>query len=108
MTTPSPRGHIAATVAGRAIEAEMVEARLAAVARGPMGAWLPASGVEDRRWRRWMAQLLVTEAVVWSEAEAEFDHDNPVLPSAACLRAMDHSRMRRPGSRRRPGPCSTG
>jgi [acyl-carrier-protein] S-malonyltransferase len=74
MTSPSPRGDIAATVAGRAIEAEMVEARLAAVARGPMGAWLPASGVEDRRWKRWMAQLLVTEAVVLSEAEAEFDH----------------------------------
>ena len=70
-------GPIVATVAGRAIAAEMVEARLAAVGRGAMADWLPAAGVEDRRWRRWMAHLLVTEALVWSEAGA--DPDNPDL-----------------------------
>lgn len=76
-TSPSP-GPIVATVAGRAIAAEMVEARLAAVGRGAMADWLPAAGVEDRRWRRWMAHLLVTEALVWSEAGV--DPDNPDLP----------------------------
>ena len=39
-----------------------------------MADWLPAAGVEDRRWRRWMAQLLVTEALVWSEAGADPDN----------------------------------
>ena len=43
-----------------------------------MADWLPAAGVEDRRWRRWMAHLLVTEALVWSEAGV--DPDNPDLP----------------------------
>ena len=71
--SPSP-GPIAATVAGRVIEAEVVEARLAAVARGAMADWLPAAGVEDRRWRRWMAHLLVTEALVWHEAGLDPDN----------------------------------
>ncbi len=55
----------------------MVEARLAAVARGPMADWLPAAGAEDRRWRRWMAHLLVTEALVWGEAGADLDASRP-------------------------------
>ena len=74
MTRRHHRYAIAATVAGRAIEAEMVEARLAAVARGAMADWLPAAGVEDRRWRRWMAHLLVTEALVWGEAGVDLDN----------------------------------
>ena len=56
----------------------MVEARLAAVARGPMGDWLPAAGVEDRRWRRWMAHLLVTEALVRGEAGVDLGASEPL------------------------------
>ena len=105
MPSASP-GPIAATVAGRAIEAEMVEARLAAVARRAMADWLPAAGVEDRRWRRWMAQLLVTEALVWSEAGV--DPKIPTCLTASCPPATARTPMRRLGSRPQPELSSTG
>lgn len=61
--------HIVATVAGRPITVSQLEERMAAIRRGPLGHRLPDDGSpEALRVRRWVVQLLVTEAVVAHEA----------------------------------------
>jgi [acyl-carrier-protein] S-malonyltransferase len=58
------------TVAGRGVPAELLEQRLAAMYASPAAVALPARGdMEWRRLRRWVAQLLLTEALVRAEAD---------------------------------------
>lgn len=64
MALPGRKDEVVAIVAGKAITLDEIEARLWAMKRGPMSAWLPGSGPEDRRSRRWVLQLLVTEAII--------------------------------------------
>ena len=62
---PHGTGHaVVAHVAGEPITIHHVAARLAAIRRGPLAPLLPRSGPEDRRGRRWVLRLLVTEAIV--------------------------------------------
>lgn len=53
-----------ALVAGELITIHHVADRLAAIRRGPLAPLLAHSGPEDRRARRWVVRLLVTEAIV--------------------------------------------
>ena len=55
---------IIASVAEEPITINQVRNRLAAVRSGPLAPLLPESGPEDRRGRRWVLRLLVTEALV--------------------------------------------
>lgn len=58
------------TVAGRGVPAELLEQRLTAMYASPAAVALPARGdMEWRRLRRWVAQLLLTEALVRAEAD---------------------------------------
>jgi [acyl-carrier-protein] S-malonyltransferase len=58
-----------ARVAGEPITVEDLEQRMAAIRAGPLGDRLPSPGTpEDLRVRRWVARLLVTEALVRHEA----------------------------------------
>jgi [acyl-carrier-protein] S-malonyltransferase len=58
-----------ATVAGRRISAEHVDGRLADMRRGPRARHIPPDGVGGSETvRRWVAQELVTEAVLAHEA----------------------------------------
>lgn len=63
--------NLAATVAGSPIPVADVDAREAALRASPQTAALPRPGTsEGRQLRRWLTQLLVTERVVATEAEA--------------------------------------
>ena len=53
-----------ARVAGELITVQHVAERLVAIRRGPLAPLLPHAGPEDRRSRRWVLRLLVTEAIV--------------------------------------------
>lgn len=71
--TPAPAhdATLVATVAGRPITVGHVRARVSAIRRTAPAGLLPAPGSpEARRLDRWVAQLLVTEAVVLHEARA--------------------------------------
>ncbi len=58
------------TVAGRDVPVELLEERLTAMYASPAAVALPARGdMEWRRLRRWVAQLLLTEALVRAEAD---------------------------------------
>ena len=60
---------IVATVAGRPITLAQLDARMAAIRRGPLAHRLPDDGSpEALRVRRWVVQMLVAEAVVTHEA----------------------------------------
>ncbi|GGM77477.1 hypothetical protein ACFFX1_52565 [Dactylosporangium sucinum] len=62
---------VAARVGDRPIAVAAVEERLAAMRRGPFAARLPhPDTAEGRNLRRWLVQVLVTEAVVEHEAAA--------------------------------------
>lgn len=66
---PAPADGIVARVADRTITVADLDARLAAIYRGPMRPRLPALlSPEGRRVRRWAVQLLITEALVLTEA----------------------------------------
>ena len=58
-----------ALVAGEPITIHEVVDRLGAIRRGPLASLLPHSGPEDRRGRRWVLRLLVTEAIVSHHAD---------------------------------------
>lgn len=61
---------VAATVAGAPVLVAEVDAREALLRDGPAAA-LPAPGTsEGRQLRRWLTQLIVTERVITTEAEA--------------------------------------
>jgi len=62
---------VAATVAGAPVLVAEVDAREVRLRNGPMAAALPAAGTsEGRQLRRWLTQLIVTERVITTEAEA--------------------------------------
>ncbi len=62
---------LVATVAGRRISTEHVDERLAEIRRGPRARHIPPDGMGGSETvRRWVAQELVTEAVVAHEARA--------------------------------------
>ncbi|MFD0575271.1 DUF7158 domain-containing protein [Dactylosporangium darangshiense] len=66
MTAP-----VAAYVAGRPVLVAEVEARLAALRSGPYAARLPhPATAEGRNLRRWLVQVLTTEAVLDHEARS--------------------------------------
>ena len=77
-TTSDVAGGHVATVAAQVISAAHVRARVAAIREGAGGARLPAAGTpEARRLERWVAHMLVNEAVVLHEARARgFEPDN--------------------------------
>lgn len=63
--------NMAAYVGERAILEEEVEARVAALRRGPLAARLPRPDTADgRNLRRWVVQVMTHEAVIEVEAEA--------------------------------------
>ncbi|MER7004282.1 hypothetical protein ABT297_14730 [Dactylosporangium sp. NPDC000555] len=63
-------GSVAAYVGARAVSVAEVEERLAAMRAGPYAARLPhPATAEGRNLRRWLVQVLVTEAVLDHEAE---------------------------------------
>jgi [acyl-carrier-protein] S-malonyltransferase len=55
---------VVARVAGEPITVHQVADRLTAIRRGPLAPLLPHAGPEDRRSRRWVLRLLVSEAIV--------------------------------------------
>lgn len=59
---------VVAQVAGEPITVHQVADRLAAIRHGPLAPLLPHSGPEERRSRRWVLRLLVTEAIVTHHA----------------------------------------
>ncbi|MFG2044718.1 hypothetical protein [Dactylosporangium sp. NPDC048998] len=68
LTNP-PTGPVAAYVGARAVTVAEVEARLAAMRAGPYAARLPhPATAEGRNLRRWLVQVLATEAVLDHEA----------------------------------------
>jgi [acyl-carrier-protein] S-malonyltransferase len=69
-TTHHHHDAVIGTVAGRGVPAELLEQRLSAMYASPAAVALPARGdMEWRRLRRWVAQLLLTEALVRAEAD---------------------------------------
>jgi [acyl-carrier-protein] S-malonyltransferase len=73
--------NVAAYVGERAILAEEVEARVAALRAGPLAARLPRPGTADgRNLRRWVVQVMTHEAVIEAEAEAHGLQTGPGKP----------------------------
>lgn len=64
MNLQEAREGVVAQVAGEPITVGQVADRMAAIRRGLLAPLLPHSGPEDRRSRRWVLRLLVTEAIV--------------------------------------------
>ncbi|MCX5441097.1 MULTISPECIES: hypothetical protein [unclassified Streptomyces] len=63
--------HAAAVVGDRTLTEAEVEARVAALRRGPLAPRLPRPGTADaRNLRRWVVQVMTYEAVVEAEAAA--------------------------------------
>ncbi len=63
--------HPVATVAGRPVAVDELDAAEARLRNGPHAAALPASGTsQGRQLRRWLTQLLVTERVLAAESAA--------------------------------------
>ncbi|MDH2424431.1 peptidylprolyl isomerase [Sphaerisporangium sp. TRM90804] len=66
-----PEAAIAAEVGERAVTVAQVDAREAALRAGPLAARLPhPHSAEGRNLRRWLVQVLVTEALIEQEAAA--------------------------------------
>ncbi len=81
---------VVATVGGRPVTVDAVDAREAVLRAGPPAASLPCVGTsEGRQLRRWLTQLLVTERVVAAEAAAlgvtadNAPGEDELLPDAA-------------------------
>ncbi|GAA3796356.1 hypothetical protein GCM10022226_14570 [Sphaerisporangium flaviroseum] len=71
MTAPTATVAVAAEVGARVIPVAQVDAREAELRAGPLAARLPhPHGAEGRNLRRWLVQVLVTEALVEQEATA--------------------------------------
>jgi [acyl-carrier-protein] S-malonyltransferase len=69
-------GNVVATVAGRPILVDHLDAREAQARRGRMARHLPPPGAPAADWlRRWLVQELVTESVLAHEAGAAGDDD---------------------------------
>lgn len=83
------RADAVATVAGRPVAVDEVDAAEARLRTGPAASALPARGTaEGRQLRRWLTQLIVTERVVVTETAArgltarDAPSEQEVLPDA--------------------------
>ena len=76
MKLPESDEGVVALVAGEPITINQVRNRLAAARSGPLAPLLPESGPEDRRGRRWVLRLLVTEALVLHQTGLVTDHSS--------------------------------
>jgi [acyl-carrier-protein] S-malonyltransferase len=86
---PPTSAHVA-TVAGRPISVSELDARLDTIRRGPRGRHVPPEGGDAwLRFRRWVVQELVTEAVIAHEASATSLADGVGEPGAETGRLFE-------------------